>query len=90
MQMPLGVPAIGARLQGVMMDPMTMNRGMYSNGGVAAMGGLTTMSVPQPQPYTQPTIQSAAQQLVFTPVAGADGAADGVGNPSVGESPSVG
>ena len=89
-QMPPNVPTIGAGLQGMMMNPTAMNQGMYSSGGAAATGGLEPLGAPPPQPYTQPTMQSAAQQLVFTPVAGAGGAVDESENPSVGESLGVG
>ena len=52
------------------MDQMNMNRGMWPSDGSAATGGPAAVAAP-PQPYAQPTMQSAAQQLVFTPVAGA-------------------
>jgi hypothetical protein len=88
--MPLNVPAIGAGLQGMTMNPTAMNRGMFAGDTTATAGGLAPFGAPPPQPYLQPATQSAAQKLVFTPVAGASEAVDENENPSAGEKSSVG
>ena len=89
MHMPFGAPAAGARWHGATTDPMNMDRGMWpSDGSVATVGPATVAT--QPQPYVQPTMQSAAQQLVFTPVAGAGIAAGEAKNTNMTEGPSVG
>ena len=71
------------------MDPRNMNRGMWPSDGSVATGGPATVAA-QPQPYAQPTVQSAAQQLVFTPVAGVGIAAGGAESTNMTEGPSVG
>ena len=71
------------------MDPMNMSRGMWQSDGSAAMGGPATVAT-QPQPYAQPTMQAVAQQLVFTPVAGAGIAAGGAENTNMTEGTNVG
>ena len=58
------------------MDQMNMNRGMWPSDGSAATVGPAAVAAP-PQPFVQPTTQPMAQQLVFTPVAGAAAATDG-------------
>ena len=67
-----------------MMDQMNVNRGMWPSDGSTATGGPAAVAAP-PQPYAQPTMQSAAQQLVFTPVAGAGIAAGGAENTTMTE-----
>ena len=67
-QMQLGAPAAGIGWQGAMMEQM--NRGMWPSDGSAATGGTTAIAAP-PRPYVQPATQPMAQQLMFTPMAGA-------------------
>ena len=71
------------------MDQMYMNRGMWPSDGSTATGGPTAVAAP-PQPYAQPMMQPTAQQLVFTPVAGAGIAAGGAENTNMTEGTSVG
>ena len=52
-----------------------MDRGMWPSDGSAATGGTTAVAAP-PRPYAQPTTQPMAQQLVFTPMAGAAATTD--------------
>ena len=88
-QMQFGAPAAGAGWQGATMDQMNMNRGMWPSDGSTATVGPTAVAAP-PQPYAQPTTQPRAQQLVFTPVAGAAVAADGAENTNTTEERNVG